>query len=286
MRRMTFVTTTAACCLALASQARAYVRTTPPGSQRPARWPSSEITLWVDTTRLPSSLSKSSFLAVAQASASAWSAPSVSCTAVQVVVRESPMSLTGAARDGKNSIVFQTRHWCRGGADRTGNCYDRRRAAYTTVHFGTASAHLAEAPIEEADIELNGVSFAWNGQAHGPDLAWVLTHEIGHVLGFDHVCTPQRSRSMMRDHSGQRVPPCNRQLLAATMAPAPGSHGPPLAAFGAIDIDAARSICDIYPSARSKTASPESPSSLLALLGILAGLGAWLGFRRRGRIKD
>jgi hypothetical protein len=60
-----------------------------------------------------------------------------------------------------------------------------RAAAMTTTYPAQSQPGM----VVEADIELNGVNFEWSG-AHrqAAPLAPVLTHEIGHVLGFPDVC--------------------------------------------------------------------------------------------------
>jgi len=265
--------------IALADSAQAYVRTRAPGSARVARWRSPELTLWVDTSHLPPGVSAEQFMATARQSAAAWSAPAVGCTAVRLRVQQSTTSLTGGTRDGRNSIVFQTQRWCRGGSDRSGNCYDARATSYTTAHFGTAGPNEREVPIEEADIELNAVGFEWdNGRTRSADLRWVLTHELGHVLGFEHTCTARRSLRALHDEADQPVPACTRSLLSAIMAPAPDPSALARSRAGALDDDAVSGVCGVYPGAQGTPNAGPASRWLVALVALaaLSGLMAVL----------
>jgi hypothetical protein len=82
--------------------------------------------------------------------------------------------------------------WCRAGQPTRG-CHDPRALAETTVQFerGPRTAD-GESSISEADVELNAVTFSWLGYKRRIDppvsLQAVLSHEIGHVLGFGDGC--------------------------------------------------------------------------------------------------
>jgi hypothetical protein len=60
--------------------------------------------------------------------------------------------------------------------------------AVTTTSFNPRTGEILD-----ADIELNAVDFefATDGRADRMDLRNTLTHEVGHVLGFDHSAVPQ-----------------------------------------------------------------------------------------------
>ena len=90
-----------------------------------------------------------------------------------------------------NAIIFESDAWR----------HQPGAFAVTLRTYGSRSAHLLH-----ADIVVNGVEYLWEhlessvppyGDGFGPvDLQGVLTHEIGHALGFEHTTThPSAMRS-------------------------------------------------------------------------------------------
>lgn len=203
-RHLVFALMTAA--VLVTSPAEAYVRTKPPGSSKFAQWSDPRITLLVDTSQIPSQIDRTQFLKSTLNAAALWTGRR-EITKLRFYIHESDRSEVGALRDGRNTIVFQTQNWCRGGRRRPGPCYARRSAAFTTIHFGRTKPELHYVPIEETDIELNAVDFAWHRTDQlSPDLVGILVHELGHVLGLDHTCRP-------------RNPPWHRTRRQATTHP-------------------------------------------------------------------
>jgi hypothetical protein len=196
---------------------------------------------------LPATVSRERFVEAAVAAASVWSKPSVPCTAVRIRVQESALQYQGGTRDGSNTIVFQTKRWCRAGVDRAGNCYDRRAASYTTLHFARTPASARETEIEEADIELNAVDHGWDERS-GADLTWYLAHEIGHLLGFAHICRRASESRPVGAASSHDAPVCSNPLPAAIMAPLPRKSGSSRRI--ALDSDSRLGVCAVYPASQ------------------------------------
>jgi len=156
--------------------------------------------------------------------------------------------------DGVNVVAFRKREWCRDGVMRRGSCYDPRTAAMTTVHHGAVIDGSNDRAIDDADIELNAHDFSWRirpsttSAAPPPlDLREALRHEIGHVLGFTHICEPAgRSRSGLP--SCAELPTTERMSVMlpgadSVLGPPPGDRR-----LTSTDVNA---LCSVYPAPRS-----------------------------------
>jgi len=127
---------------------------------------------------------------------------------------------SGVGFDGTNVIKFREDQWCRPATDKDPQeCYDQAAAAITTLFFVDDSGSSRNGEILDADIELNGVQFAFSvaGATAGiqqcqADLASTLTHEVGHFLGLDHTCWIGGPR--LEDDQGVMVPSCTKPNLA------------------------------------------------------------------------
>jgi hypothetical protein len=162
---------------------------------------------------------KTTFLETARRAAHGWSSP---CAGVVLDVEAAGQAYGGAGMDGKDTLVALQRSWCRRGRV-SGPCYPSGDLAVTTV-FSDERPAQPELALAEADIELNAVSYDWFGTGHGVPhpvpLEMVLAHEMGHVLGLEHVdeltsdAADPRTSSIMTSavHYGRR------QVLAPTSA--------------------------------------------------------------------
>jgi len=127
----------------------------------------------------------------------------------------------------------------------------------------TTVTYIREGPQEgaivDADIEINGVNFAIsaNGETLSDptrckaELQNTLTHELGHLLGFDDTCQapgePQRV-----DNNGNPVPPCGlvlpgNPIADTTMYPFQDCGEIKKETLAADDIQA---VCEVYPTSK------------------------------------
>jgi hypothetical protein len=281
----------AAVALSSTVTADAFVRSHPRGQRASVRWSSPRITLTLDTKELPSGLERGEVLRSLQRAAARWSRPAVGCTAVVVEVVDGSRTAPGGADDGRNSIVFHGRHWCQAGVERRERCYDPRTASLATLRYGGTAGE--DSTIREADIELNAVDFAFtlspgSSARAAMDLETVVVHDIGHVLGFDHVCG--RSK---RDRAGHPLPTCESAAGSehpSVMVPAGDrSSGQALPVRRQLAADDAAGVCAVYPAAPAPARSsncgcrvpPDRSTSFVAAIAL--SLAVVLTARRHAR---
>jgi hypothetical protein len=232
--------------LACAANAHAYTRAVGPASQRPTRWEHWPIELQIAESSLPPGISLADATAALTSAIDTWK-NGAACAPLRFVVGRTDVDVV--ADDAVNVVVFRQRAWCKNGSERSGGCYDARRAALTTLHFG-GTAHSEH--IVGVDIELNAVDFDFRGPessaSNSPklELSATLSHELGHVLGFGHPCAvPGEHKRSFIDERGAPLMPCDRDALSnadSLLAPSAESTG-----FGArLGTDDARGVCEVY----------------------------------------
>jgi hypothetical protein len=213
-------------------------------------------------------------------------------------------AVPGVARDGKNSIIFQTTDW---------GTNPPEALAFTSVW------KEPNGRIFDADIEINattGGAITWANLDPGTpppehgilrfDLQTVMTHEFGHFLGLAHTCidtdltdasndgnNPPPSAT---DDQGNPVPSCSdadAQEMGAVMW---YEVSPESIAKRVLSTDDARGVCAIYPPAQDPhsctqnlpddgcgCAIARTRSGRLAGLALAAMALALAGGRRRPR---
>lgn len=195
--------------------------------------------------------------------------------------------------DRVNVIRFRDNVWCHSG---TVDCYSPSAAGLTTLSFIDDADSARDGAIIDADIEFNGVQFApsINGMSSADpmcqaDIENTMTHELGHLLGFEHTCVVATDPPRV-DDQGNDVPRCSANNPAAirdaTMYAYQDCGETSKQSLSADDVAA---MCSTYPKSDNPgtCATPDdlggccqsgAPPSVGGLM--LAAL-AWLGLRRR-----
>jgi uncharacterized protein (TIGR03382 family) len=221
--------------------------------------------------------------AVLDASLAEWTGVECAYIALTPVGR---VANAEVGKDRVNLIKFRDQRWCRPAVDDDPErCHSEQAAAITTLAFVDDADSDRDGEIVDADIEFNGVDFAISvddmSETDGPgrckaDLANTMTHEVGHVLGFDHTCLlPGQAATI--DHNGQPVPLCRQAISAgderiteSTMFAAQDCGETKKAT---LDVDDEAAVCAVYPVAEDPQ-SCERPDELSAGCCSTGGGGA------------
>jgi hypothetical protein len=252
--------------VAVSGSARAYVRYVTDAG-KPHAW--NTACVWIHSRPYNlTGLSPEMVHAALEASAGAWSSRSpelASCTYLDVrTVLEPPEAAIPAARyDKANHFIVRADRWCPALNSNPADCYDRRALALTSV-FSIKST----GQIVDADIEVNGVNYAWRDLEISPDpddlthdLQNALTHEMGHFIGLDHTCfdeDPLHPRPRPVDNTGTLVMDCasaSDEVRATTMF---ASAMPGDLSKRTLSADDQLAVCEIYPLARNPMTCPSS----------------------------
>ena len=237
--------------LLAASPAFAYVRSTNLNGM-PIRWSSNDVHLETPKSSLPGMTNAETDAAIARAAA-AWSTPE--CTGLRLVTTDWLGGAPQVANDMRATVIVRTDLWCDGT-----NCHEPGQLAVTTVF-----ARAADGVIVDADIELNGVDHRWtnipdsgvNPTPGAADLANVMTHELGHLLGLSDNCVTAAGATTPLDDSGHPAPVCATApaaLREATMFPDTSADD---IRKRTLADDDTRGICAIYP---KETVPPDAGS--------------------------
>jgi hypothetical protein len=251
-----------AAALAIASPARAYVRTTVDGvPDRPIFWMDRAISIEL-ASGSSTDVGAVDLRAALDRSLGTWSRAG-DCTDIVLTDVGEAMALTtnldGGALDHHNRVVVRESDWPAIVGPET--------LALTTVLYDRSSG-----AILDADTDVNAVAHSFSTSDPPPsdhdDVQNTLTHEMGHLLGFGHVGDPDATMYASA-LPGETI---KRDLAA----------------------DDLRAVCETYPTGRpTPTTLPTSPPSCAVsrtasatLSTLAAAVLIALGARRRARRAD
>jgi len=247
--------------------AHAFERSVGPDGKSPAGWSEPQLELRIGQAMPPGPAGNVVTHAITSAAA-AWSFPAIACARTGITFA----GATNAQRvisDGVNAVIFRTRFWCRDEIRRRGNCYSPEMVAVTTPHFDEVTG-----TIREADIEINAVDYDFGVQQTASskalrrkdakrivDLQTVITHELGHVLGFAHPC-----RSSFAVAKGT-APWCRKVASRSDVSVMmPLALTPVPLVRHALASDDISGVCTVYPRREASSPPPLASSPAAALV--------------------
>jgi hypothetical protein len=187
-------------------------------TRRPLWRDSGCIDMWYDTTTVSDAVGRALDDAFAT-----WAAATTRCGELLVTSRSRPGVVN--ARDGISTVHVRKDRWCRPAtATEPELCYPPEAAAVTRLTYVDSRGEADDGKILEADMELNAVNFELLSPGAPPpvtakrvlDLASVVTHEAGHVLGLAHDCASGTDFPV--DEVGQPVPSCEAAAPGSSLA--------------------------------------------------------------------
>jgi hypothetical protein len=271
--------------------AHAYARTRTKAGNA-AFWPNPRVVMKVPVItpdRPVSTLTSDDVLTASTAATAIWSHAQVDCT------RADLSATTGASRDvlvghdKLNNLIFRVDSWKALTFDKDGlpiGSYEPNQLALTSVFLKSSGE------IVDADIEVNVFNhpnwelsddMAQLISSGSIDLQNTLSHEVGHVLGFDHSCWDPATGPQPLD-GDKPLPACSSDplLAEATMAP---TAPPGDVSKRVLHQDDRNAVCDIYPpdtgdgGCAIAGGAPPPFATVLALLAL-----AWVRLRRARRL--
>jgi hypothetical protein len=210
-------------------------------------WNRTPVVLFVDATPMIPVLSPEEALSAVRAAATRWSQTGNTCTSFVLDVQTREGRNTEAVIDGENRLVVRGDSWCN---PRKTNrpCYDSSVLAVTTV-----TSRGSDGVILDADVELNATNLTWRDVVNdaapdgsGHDLEAALTHELGHLAGFDHTCVPEGQQARLND-DGNPVPTCEVADPAAQISIMYPFEATDVEPRRALTVEDMRDQCRAYP---------------------------------------
>ena len=204
-----------------AGGARAYVRNVT-SKGVPISWLTPCVSMYLYSGSPPPFMTAVQLFEASREAAATWSYPAVPATDLHLSVIAETQAPAEIGYDHRNVIVFRQDSWCRYGgtpqntsssdpslpSDTTDTtCYSPSALAITSIFKNATTGEIVD-----ADIELNAVYFSWSDRLANPvmaptapvaDFQNTLTHELGHVVGLDHVCfSASDNHERLTDNTG------------------------------------------------------------------------------------
>lgn len=238
--------------LALAPDARAYVRTTTETSNVPVQWNERCITVTIDQ-RGSKDVPLDQVAATLQRAIDNWTKRTSTCGGLALFMTPARQVLD-VAPDGLPAVIFRNDVWARPGHPP----HDPAAIGLTTVMYVNTPGIIGDGTILDADIELNNVNYTFTTDPANAtprpgtqlaDLENTLTHELGHVQGLAHTCWDHTTATPPKDNLGNPIPDCNNpdlpaSITATTMYPYATVAGE--TSKRNISDDDLHGVCDVY----------------------------------------
>ena len=236
--------------LAIAPNAQAYVQPRA-ASGEPLRW--AESCLFLSPTAGGSEhISQTDMVEALHRATGQWRGVIGHCAYLELDVAE-VVETRGVGSDFINHVEFLNEEW---GVVEPDGAYpfEPNAEALTILTYVDDETSEDDGRLVDADLVLNAVWFRFGiVERDGDgvvDLENTLVHELGHVLGLDHVCHFDPNQPRPNDHRGQPIPDCDPvsilepEIVNATMFPRAekGETG-----MRTPELDDASGVCAIYP---------------------------------------
>ena len=164
------------------------------GNGTPVHWVRREIVLRPVLPR--HSISPADYLATLRFGIDAWNGALRGCSTPQLRLGPVMDDRHKVRQDGVSMVVVREGKWCSDDDVRLESCYDRSIEAITNLYPSRALGAAEDGAVREVDIEVNAVDYTWSLDGAAPasrNLRALMTHELGHALGLDHVCRSAQS---------------------------------------------------------------------------------------------
>ena len=178
------------------------------GAGKEVRWASPTIELSIVAPGRGDDISTEDLQKALQSGLATWNEATERCKVPELRLNKRIETQPWLAQDGRSLVMVRTRKDCERDSDLSSLCLEPDTAARTHLYPRQQPGSAADGLIEEADLELNALSYRWSleGGADGrTSLRRLIHHELGHVLGLSHPCRQILTKGRTFD---ERTPDC------------------------------------------------------------------------------